>query len=486
MSPMIPNSSPPPPESPLSNWLQRNRFSHDDFPLEDLSAAVREQHLHITVIIPGKEVASTVGGVIQQAVQPLIDARIVRNVYVIDAASKDGTATAATSAGAQVLQRAGIAPELGCSQGKGDALWRGLLATDGDIVAFLDGDTKDPVPAHLLGILGPLIMFDHIQMVRSCYDRPFQTHTGDILPHEGGRVTEILARPVLNLHWPDLAGFRQPLAGEFAARRSLLNQLSFPVGYGVEIGTLIDAYLLVGLHALAEVDVGQRQNAHKALRDLTTMAYTVLATAEQRISPKRSSSDRAMYLPWLGEYRDNARTERPPLRDYRSGQFMYPSPPFVAVEGVRMFRDIGSDDASPMRSGLVFRSGDPSKLTPAGLQTLLDLGITTIFDLRSRIEMTQHLHGNGHATHEPSCSLHGMHREWEIYPYQLAKAGIKRVIAPVFPDDEWLQEKRDARLKHYSNAAEGYASAYHHTLLSGASPFLPILQHLSAPPPPRS
>ncbi len=241
-------------------WLDTHRHHHTDFSLSYSASIVKAQRLKVVVIIPAKEVASTIAGVLRETVRPLITAGVVSSTIVIDANSEDKTGEVAAKHGATVIQRADIAPELGSSQGKGDALWRALKVTDGDIIAFLDGDTKDPNTAHLLGILGPLLLNDKIHMVRGCFDRPFTTPNGELQTNEGGRVTELTARPLLNLHFPQLAGFRQPLAGEFAARRSLLEKLKFPVGYGIEIGTLIDAWRLVGLRGLAEVDLGTRQS----------------------------------------------------------------------------------------------------------------------------------------------------------------------------------------------------------------------------------
>ena len=244
----------------LGEWIYTNRYRHSDFSLSLLASVVKAKHIKVVTIIPAKEVAATIAGVIQETVRPLATAGIVSSAIVIDANSKDKTGEIAAKHGAIVIQREKIAPELGPSQGKGDALWRALKASDGDVVAFLDGDTADPNPAHLLGILGPLLLDDRISMVRGCFDRPFRTPNGDIHANEGGRVTELTARPLLNLHFPQLAAFSQPLAGEFAARRPLLEKLKFPVGYGVEIGTLIDAWELVGLQGLAEVDLGTRQS----------------------------------------------------------------------------------------------------------------------------------------------------------------------------------------------------------------------------------
>ena len=240
---------------PFPNWLERNRFSHNQFSLGELQKIVEREGCKITVIIPAKEVAPTIASVITKTVKPLIAASIISRLVVIDAASQDGTGKIAAAHGAEFIQRKDIAEELGPSRGKGDALWRALLATDGDIVAFLDGDTCDPDPAHLIGIIGPLLLRHDIQIVRASFDRPFKSADGNLTPNEGGRVTEILARPLLNSYWPELAGFSQPLAGEFAARRNLLEKLTFPVSYGVEIATLIDTYKLFGLGGMAQADV---------------------------------------------------------------------------------------------------------------------------------------------------------------------------------------------------------------------------------------
>lgn len=244
----------------FGDWLDTRRYHYTEFSLPHCASIVKAQGLKVIVIIPAKEVATTIAGVLRETVRPLVTAGVVSTVIVIDANSADKTGEVAAEHGAIVIQRADIAPELGSSQGKGDALWRALKVTDGDIVAFLDGDTGDPNPAHLIGILSPLLLNDKIHMVRGCFDRPFMTPNGEIQPNEGGRVTELTARPLLNLHFPQLAGFQQPLAGEFAARRSLLENLDFPVGYGIEIGSLIDAWKLVGLMGLAEVDLGTRQS----------------------------------------------------------------------------------------------------------------------------------------------------------------------------------------------------------------------------------
>ena len=269
-------------------------------------------------MLPAREVAATIGGVLD-ALAPLERAGLVDELLVVDAASSDGTARIAAARGARVADESVLLREFGPALGKGDAMWRGLSATSGDIVAFLDTDTEDFHAGFALGLLGPLIEDPGLAFVKGAFRRPLRV--GDtVVPDGGGRVTELVARPLLNLHLPDLAGFLQPLAGEVAARRELLERLPFPVGYGVEIAMLIDAYREVGLERMAQVDLGTRQNRHQPLRDLSAMALAVLATAERRIHGRRRA-DAAAPGPLLVpgedgfEPRSVVLDERPPLAE---------------------------------------------------------------------------------------------------------------------------------------------------------------------------
>jgi glucosyl-3-phosphoglycerate synthase len=264
----------------VAEWFSRRRSHARSFPLDVLVAA--KGAARVTVIIPVRECAATIAGILEETVGPGRCAGLVDELVVVDAASADGSARIARAAGARVIQQDEVAPELGPALGKGDAMWRALLVTSGDIVCFLDGDTRDPDPAHLLGLLGPLFTDPAIQLVKGAFDRPFDTGSGSV-PHEGGRVTELMARPLINLWEPRLAGFAQPLAGEFAGRRDVLESLAFPVGYGVEIATLIDTCRRYGLDALAECHLGTRQNRHQSLEALGDMAYAVLAAVDRRI-----------------------------------------------------------------------------------------------------------------------------------------------------------------------------------------------------------
>jgi glucosyl-3-phosphoglycerate synthase len=269
----------------------------------------------VAVIIPTKECAATIGSVLRQTVDPLRAAGLVDEVVVVDAGSRDGTAELASTAGARVLQQDEIRPDLGPALGKGDAMWRALQATTSEIVGFLDGDTADPSPDHLQGLLGPLLADPTVHLVKGAFDRPMRAGAVS-LPNEGGRVTELMARPLINLHEPLLAGFSQPLAGEFAGRRPLFEAIPFPVGYGVEIAVLIDALRLAGLDGLAECHLGSRQNRHQPLRALGQMAYAVLAAVETRLTGRAAPAAGQYVKPWEdGAVASIPVAERPAIRE---------------------------------------------------------------------------------------------------------------------------------------------------------------------------
>ncbi len=265
----------------VTDWRARRGFRAGQFSLERLLAAKRES---IAVVLPAREVAALIGP-IARCVAELQSAGLIDEALVVDSASADGTAEIAAAAGLDVVQEDALMGECGPAQGKGDAMWRALSVVGSDVVAYLDADTENFHAGFVLGLLGPLICEPEIQFVKGCFQRPFRDGSGAgsiSRAGQGGRVTELLARPLLNLHAPELAVFDQPLAGEMAARRELLVRLPFSVGYGVEIAMLIDAWRAVGLDALAQVDLGERQNAHQSLRELSAMAYAVLVAASRR------------------------------------------------------------------------------------------------------------------------------------------------------------------------------------------------------------
>ncbi|HWF24775.1 MAG TPA: glucosyl-3-phosphoglycerate synthase [Solirubrobacteraceae bacterium] len=262
----------------LADWRARRGFRASQFTAEELLARKREP---ISVILPAREVASTIGAIVGRVTE-LRDLGLVDEVLVVDAASEDGTALVAADHGATVLQEDELLREYGPARGKGDAMWRALSVARGEIVIFLDADTSDFSPSFVVGLLGPLLADPEIRFVKGSFLRPLQVG-GTVLPGQGGRVTELVARPLLNLYAPHLAGFDQPLAGELAGRADLLRALPFPAGYGVEIANLIDAARIAGIDALAQVDLGTRQNRHQPLRELSAMAYALMVAAGTRL-----------------------------------------------------------------------------------------------------------------------------------------------------------------------------------------------------------
>ncbi|MEU1150619.1 glucosyl-3-phosphoglycerate synthase [Streptomyces sp. NPDC005863] len=264
----------------VEHWLSRRSWSVADRPLDLLVAAKRASGTSVSVVLPALDEEGTVGEIVTKIRRALMEeVPLVDELVVIDSGSSDRTAEVASAAGARVVHRDEILPRLTPVPGKGEVLWRSLLVTGGDVVAFVDADLREFSADFVSGIVGPLLTDPDVAFVKAMYDRPLGSAAG-----QGGRVTELMARPLLNMHWPLLAGFVQPLGGEYAARRSLLERLPFPVGYGVELGLLVDALHTVGLDALAQVDVGVRRHRHQDGQALGRMAAAIYRTAQLRLA----------------------------------------------------------------------------------------------------------------------------------------------------------------------------------------------------------
>ncbi|MFL5995180.1 MAG: glucosyl-3-phosphoglycerate synthase [Streptomyces sp.] len=264
----------------VERWLATRSWSVTDRPLHRIMAAKRGTGRTVSVVLPALNEEETVGDIVSVIRHDLMQqVPLVDEIVVVDSGSTDRTSEVAAAAGARVVHRDDILPRIPAVPGKGEVLWRSLLATSGDIVCFIDADLKEFSSDFVSGIVGPLLTDPEIDLVKGMYDRPLGGAAG-----QGGRVTELMARPLLNMHWPQLAGFVQPLGGEYAARRSLLEQLPFPVGYGVELGMLVDALHLVGLDALAQVDVGVRKHRHQDGQALGRMSAAIYRTAQLRLA----------------------------------------------------------------------------------------------------------------------------------------------------------------------------------------------------------
>ena len=245
-------------------------LDHADFPTDALLAA---KDRPVSVVLPARDCADTVGTVVERIVAL---GGLVDQILVVDGNSSDDTVAVATAAGAQVAAEAGLMPEHGPVLGKGDAMWRALSAVTGDVVAYIDADTRDFDARFVNGLVGPLLSDPGLRFVKATYSRPF-TAGGLEVPGGGGRVSQLTARPLLAAFYPDLAALTQPLAGEVAAARELLESIPFATGYAVEMAMLLDVYETAGPAAMAQCDVGERRNHHQPLDALRPMAETVLA-----------------------------------------------------------------------------------------------------------------------------------------------------------------------------------------------------------------
>lgn len=273
----------------VEHWLRTRSWSVADRPLHRIMAAKRATGRTVSVVLPALNEEETVGEIVAVIREDLMRRTpLVDEIVVVDSGSTDRTSGVAAAAGARVVHRDAILPRIPAVPGKGEVLWRSLLVTRGDIVCFVDADLRAFSSDFVSGIVGPLLTDPAVDLVKAMYDRPLTVSDGcapaTTAPGQGGRVTELMARPLLNMHWPQLAGFVQPLGGEYAARRTLLERLPFPVGYGVELGMLVDALHLVGLDALAQVDVGVRRHRHQDGAALGRMSAAIYRTAQLRLA----------------------------------------------------------------------------------------------------------------------------------------------------------------------------------------------------------
>jgi glucosyl-3-phosphoglycerate synthase len=274
-------------------------FHWNDWTLDSLLDARRETT--VSLVVPARNEAATVGDVVGRVRERLVDTvRLLDEIVVIDSDSTDDTGAVAADAGAVVHRAAEIRPDLGTHPGKGEAMWKSLFVTKGDVLVFMDADLLDWDTHFVPGLLGPLLIAPDVELVKGFYERPL----GDA-PYEGGRVTELVARPLISLLFHELAGLHQPLAGEWAVRRSLFESLSVPTGYAVELAALIDTAASRGADAIAQVDLGRRAHRHQSLRDLGGMARQIMAMALGRAGVATGTST-AEGAEW---------PERPPARE---------------------------------------------------------------------------------------------------------------------------------------------------------------------------
>jgi len=285
---MTPDAIPiPPPSKMAARWAIQRTFSVDQVPsVSELKARKDAQGARISVGLPALNEAATIGPICRSISQELMGyTDLVDDLVVLDGSSVDETALRAEAAGAHVVDVSQLMPQVPPYPGKGDSLWRSLTRLPGDIIVWIDADIRNFQPHFITRLVAPLLMDPGVDFVKGFYERPIEI--GGVLHGSGGgRVTELLARPLLDMFFPELGGFVQPLAGEYAGRADALRRVPFFSGYSVEVGLLIDLLDAIGLDGMAQIDLGTRIHRNRPLEELTPMAYaigrTILRRAEER------------------------------------------------------------------------------------------------------------------------------------------------------------------------------------------------------------
>ncbi len=316
----------------IEEWIKSNTFHHSQFwDLKKLVEEKERRNISISLCIPTLNEEKTIGKEIvlfrSELMQryPLVD-----EIAVIDSGSEDNTVEVASAFGAQVYNAADILPNLENKRGKGENLWKAIYQLSGDIICYVDADIKNIHPRFVYGLVAPLIYNDETKYVKAFYDRPLAYSQG-VRPSGGGRVTEILVRPLFSLLFPDLTGLIQPLSGEYAVRREVLERISFPIGYGVETSHLLDVYHQWGLSAFAQTDLDQRVHRNQSTRDLGKMAFGIMQTFLRR-------SEKLGVLKEIPDYHTILRQFQAKEKDYQQIKFEIVEderPPMITIPEYR-------------------------------------------------------------------------------------------------------------------------------------------------------
>jgi glucosyl-3-phosphoglycerate synthase len=315
----------------LANTFHNSRFN-DKRTLVDLK---EKKGVTISLAFPTLNEEATIGKEILVIKTELVDRfPIIDEIAVIDSGSTDRTCEVADKYGAKVYQSKDILKSRGFYKGKGENLWKSLYVLTGDIIVWIDADIHNISPKFVYGLIGPLLENDHLHYIKAFYERPIRTPT-ELVPSGGGRVTEVLVRPLFSLFYPELAYLIQPLSGEYAGRRSLLEKLPFSVGYGVELGHLIDIYHEAGIGAIGQVDLDRRVHRNQSVQALSRMSFGILNTFFNRLEKyadgklNRELFERHIALSYKEDrhepvYSEISTIERPPMVEVEEYRKKYP------------------------------------------------------------------------------------------------------------------------------------------------------------------
>ncbi|OQY33668.1 MAG: glucosyl-3-phosphoglycerate synthase [Spirochaetaceae bacterium 4572_59] len=268
----------------INSWLKDNTYHHSNFQeLKELVDAKNKSGLKISLCIPTLNEEKTIGKEVVIFKSELMNRYpLIDEFAIIDSGSKDRTLEVASSFGADTYLASDILPNLKPMRGKGENLWKAIHQLKGDIIVYIDADIKNIHPRFVYGLVGPLIQRPEVKYVKAFYDRPL-AFSDSIRPSGGGRVTEILTRPLFSLFFPELTAIIQPLSGEYAVRREVLESIPFPIGYGVETSHLLDVYQMYGMSAFAQTDLDQRVHRNQPTRALGKMSFGILQTFLNRL-----------------------------------------------------------------------------------------------------------------------------------------------------------------------------------------------------------
>jgi glucosyl-3-phosphoglycerate synthase len=267
----------------VEEWFEKYKFKCESFrDIKRLVAIKKEKKLKISVVIPTLNEEATVGKVISTIKKPLMDSyKLIDEIIVVDSGSTDNTGKVAKESGAKFYVAENYLKSAGKAKGKGENLWKSVYLAEGDIICWIDADIKNIHPRFVYGLVGPLLVHDDLKFSKAFYQRPIRVGE-ELVPLGGGRVTELTARPLFNMYFPRLSGFIQPLSGEYAGKREILEKIPFFTGYGVETAMLIDLVKKFGLRACAQVDLQKRVHRNQNLSSLSKMAFGILQVFAKR------------------------------------------------------------------------------------------------------------------------------------------------------------------------------------------------------------